>query len=60
MTAPQRTDAMKSNVYIVEVPLFSRGRHTSPRSGGCLMELVGATVGVGVRCRHRRRGGLRF
>jgi hypothetical protein len=30
---------------IVQVALFSRGRHSTPRNGGCLMELVGATVG---------------
>lgn len=36
---------MKPNVDIVQVPLFSPGRHTTPRAGGCLMELVAATVG---------------
>lgn len=36
---------MKPGGDIVQVPLFSRGRHTTPRAGGCLMELVGATVG---------------
>lgn len=36
---------MKPNLEVVEVRLLGRGRHTSPRSGGCLMELVGATVG---------------
>jgi hypothetical protein len=29
----------------VQVPLRGRGRHVHPRSGGCLMELVGATTG---------------
>lgn len=36
---------MKRSVDTVHVPLFSTGRHTTPRAGGCLMELVGATVG---------------
>lgn len=29
----------------VQVPLLGRGRHAHPLDGGCLMELVSATVG---------------